>query len=135
MPGSVAAVPGHRLFRRMVENVVTRLEDLCALKNTTIDELEMTAIEIMNSTATALWSETIFHELQLIDPSLKEPLDLSGMKESRLYGDIMVLPIDGIGSGVPHSGSTHDGTIPEIAIVQHHFHGSWRNTDGIEGAD
>lgn len=116
----------------MVENVVNRLEDLCALKNTTIDQLEMTAIEIMNSTATALWSETIFHELQLIDPSLKEPLDLSGMQEPRLYGDIMVLPINGIGFGVEHSGSTHDGTIPEIAIVQHHFHGSWRDGDGIE---
>lgn len=131
---SVAAVPGHRLFHRMVDNVINRLEALCIRKNTTINQLAMTDIELLNGTGTALWSETIFHELQLIDPSLKEPLDLTGMKEARLYGDIMVLPIDGIGSGVPHSGATNDGTVPNIAVVQHHFHGSWRNTEGIEGS-
>lgn len=115
----------------MVENVLSRMEDLCARKNTTIGQLEMTPIEIMNSTGPALWSETVFHELQTIDPSLKRPLDLTGMREPRLYGDIMVLPIDGIGTGVGHSGSTHDGTIPDIAIVQHHFRGSWRDKDGV----
>lgn len=115
----------------MIDNVVSRLEDLCARKNTTIDQLEMTEFELLNSTGTALWSETIFHELQAIDPSLKKPLDLSGMREPRLYGDIMVLPIDGIASGISHSGATVD-RIPEIAIVQHHFHGSWRDIDGIE---
>lgn len=115
----------------MVENVLRRVEDLSVLKKTPISQLEMTSIEIMNSTGPALWSETVFHELQTIDPSLKRPLDLTGMKEPRLYGDIMVLPIDGIGTGVEHSGSTHDGTIPDIAIVQHHFRGSWRDQDGV----
>lgn len=131
---SLAAAPGHRLFRKMIDNVVSRVEDLCARKNTTIDQLDMTAIELVNSTGTALWSETVFRELQAIDPTLRKPLDLSGMKEPRLYGDIMVLPIDGIGSGVPHSGATLVG-IPDIAIVLHYFHGSWRDTDGIERED
>lgn len=129
---SVAAVPGHRLFRRMLDQMLDRLDDLVALKSTTIDQLEMTALEIMNTTAPAGWSECVFAELQQIDPSLKEPKDLSGLREPRLFGDILVLPIDGFGMGVPHSGSTHDGTIPEVALVQHHFHGSWRTTDGIE---
>lgn len=115
----------------MVENVVDRLEDLCALKNTTIEHLQMTQLEILNSTGTALWSETIFKELQAADRSLKQPLDLSGLKEPRLFGDILVLPIDGIAYGVPHSGASVD-EIPDTAIVQHHFHGSWRDSVGIE---
>lgn len=119
----------------MLDQMLDRLEDLVAFKNTTIDQLEMTALEIMNTTAPAGWSECVFAELQMIDPSLKEPKDLSGMKEPRLYGDIMVLPIDGFGMGVWHSGATHDGTIPEQALVRHHFHGSWRKTDGIEGKE
>lgn len=118
----------------MIDSVVTRLAHLCERKQTTIDKLEMTDIEIMNTTATALWSEVVFSELQRADPSLKKPLDLSGMKEPRLYGDIMVLPIDGICAGVGHSGAT-TGRVPEMAIVMHHFHGSWRGADGIEGVD
>lgn len=129
---SVAAVPGHRLFRRMLDQMLDRLDDLVKKKGTTIDQLEMTALEIMNTTAPAGWSEVVFAELKRIDPSLNQTKDLSGMREPRLYGDILVLPIDGFGMGVQHSGSTHDGTIPEVALVQHHFHGSWRSTDGIE---
>lgn len=115
----------------MIDNVIQRLADLCELKNTTVDQLEMTEMEIMNSTATALWSETIFHELQLVDAeNLTELSDLSGLREPKLYGDILVLPIDGIASGVPHSNASVG--IPEMAIVRHHFSGSWRTTDGIE---
>lgn len=129
---SVAAVPGHRLFKKMIDNVIQRLADLCELKNTTIDKLEMTEMEIMNSTATALWSETIFHELQLIAPgNLTNLADLSGLKQPTLIGDILVLPVDGIGSGVGHSGASVE--IPEMALVRHHFSGSWRTTDGIQG--
>lgn len=134
---TVAAVPRHRLFRQMIDSVIERLGDLCERKGTTIDKLALTAIEIMNSTATALWSETIFKELQLITADSDAPLekfsDLSGMTEPRLYNDILVLPIDYIGSGVPHSNASPG--IPNTAIVKHHFSGSWRDTDGIEGVN
>lgn len=120
----------------MIGSLVERVGDLCVKKNTTIDKLAMTEIEIMNSTATALWTETIFEELKLIsansDAPLEKPSDLSGLTEPRLYGDILVLPIDYIGSGVPHSNSHLGPGIPDEAIVKHHFSGSWRKTDGIE---
>lgn len=134
---TVAAVPRHRLFKNMIDSVKERLYELCELKGTTIDKLAMTEIEIMNTTATALWSETIFKELQRITANSDAPLekfsDLSGMTAPRLYEDIMVLPIDYIGSGVPHSNASPG--IPDVAIVKHHFSGSWRGTDGIEGRD
>lgn len=118
----------------MIENVVDHLAHLCRVKNTTIDQLAMTEIEIMNATATALWSETIFNELKRItansDQPLEKPSDLSGMTQPRLYDDIMVLPIDYIGSGVPHSNASPG--IPDFALVKHHFSGSWRTADGIE---
>lgn len=118
----------------MIDSVISRLGDLCKLKDTTIDKLAMTQIEIMNATATALWSETIVEELKRITANSDAPVktfsDLSGLREPRLYDDILVLPVDYIGSGVRHSGATFE--TPEVAIVKHHFAGSWRDTDGIE---
>lgn len=116
----------------MLDQTLDRLDNLIEMRNTTIDQLDMTALEILNITGPSGWSESVFAELQEMDPTLKELKDLSGMRQPRLYGDIMVLPIDGFGMGVPHSGSTNDGTIPEAALVQHHFHGSWRETNSIE---
>lgn len=116
----------------MLNQMLDRLEELCVAKNTTIDQLELTPLEIMNATAPAGWSECVFRELQKTDPSLKAPKDLSGMKEARLYGDIMVLSINGFGMGVRHSGSMWNGTVPPESLVRHHFHSSWRNQDGIE---
>lgn len=44
----------------------------------------------------------------------------------RLYGDVVILPVDAFGMGQMHSNSTHDGAIPDAALLRHRFRGSWR---------
>lgn len=67
----------------------------------------------------------MFEQLQKGDPKLRGLKELSGMKEPRLIGDILVLTIDGFGMGQPHSHSTADGSIPDAALAKHGFRHSW----------
>lgn len=91
-----------------------------------LGELKPTSYEVMNSTGPAAWTDVVFEILQGYDERLKDTKDLAFMKEPRLIGDVLVLPIDGFGMGQSHSKSTHDGTVPEGALVKHLFKGSWR---------
>ncbi len=123
---TIAAAPGHSVFRKMVARILLALDDLSAQHQVPFEKLKPTSFEVMNSTGPAAWSEVVFKQLQEYDPSLTHPKNLSYMTEPRLYGDILVLTIDGFGMGQPHSNSTNDGTTPAAALVRHLFKGSWR---------
>ncbi|KAK7969947.1 alpha-1-6-mannosyltransferase Och1 [Apiospora saccharicola] len=126
---TIAAAPGHPLFTRMVDRAITSLKETAAKHETTVAALQATSFETMNSTGPAAWTDVVFEQIQLANPSVKSLRDLSGMTEPRLYGDILVLPINAFGMGQPHSNSRHDGTIPPDALLQHNFRGSWRKPD------
>lgn len=49
---------------------------------------------------------------------------MSALKEPTLFGDILILPIDGFGTGQPHSSNLKDGNA-ETALVEHSFGMSW----------
>ncbi|KAK4127809.1 glycosyltransferase family 32 protein [Parathielavia appendiculata] len=123
---TIAAAPGHPLFRKMVDRIIASLDDLSALHKVPIQDLKPKSFEVMNSTGPAAFTDVVFEQLQEYNSSLKDTQDLSGMTEPQLIGDILVLPIDGFGMGQQHSHSTNDGTIPESALVKHRFNGGWR---------
>ncbi|RBR22589.1 hypothetical protein FVER53590_28402 [Fusarium verticillioides] len=123
---TIAAVPGHPVFRKMARRVIQSFEDLSRKHNVTVDQLKPGSFEVMNSTGPAAWTDVVFQQLQEYDPNLNTTKDLSFMTEPKLYGDILVLTIDGFGMGQVHSHSTHDGSIPEAALMKHKFKGSWR---------
>ncbi|KAI0909271.1 hypothetical protein F4823DRAFT_595409 [Ustulina deusta] len=82
------------------------------------------------SSGPASWTDIVLEQLKEMDSNIKEVTDFSGMKPTwpRLTGDILLLTIDGFGFGFgqSHSNSTHDGTIPDAALLKHRFRGSWR---------
>jgi alpha 1,6-mannosyltransferase len=123
---TIAAAPGHPVFRKMVERIIASLADLSAIHNTPIQDLKPKSFEVMNSTGPAAFTDVVFAQLQEYNSSLTDTQDLSFMTEPTLFGDILVLPIDGFGMGQQHSNSTHDGSIPEEALVKHRFKGGWR---------
>lgn len=123
---TIAAAPGHPVFPKMVERILESLEGLSKTYNVPVAELKPTEFEVMNSTGPAAWTDIVFEQLQTFDPSLNTTKDLSFMTEPKLYGDILVLTIDGFGMGQSHSHSTNDGSIPEAALMKHLFRGSWR---------
>ncbi|KAL2131600.1 hypothetical protein VTI74DRAFT_4816 [Chaetomium olivicolor] len=125
---TIAAAPGHPVFRKMVDRILVSLDDLARAHNVpSFADLEkLKSFEVMNSTGPAAWTDVVFSQLQEFNNSLTDTKDLSFMTEPRLIGDILILPIDGFGMGQVHSNSTHDGTIPEAALVKHLFKGAWR---------
>ncbi|KAI8280394.1 hypothetical protein K4K59_008556 [Colletotrichum sp. SAR11_240] len=124
---TIAAAPGHPVFKKMTNRVVESVEDLVRQHGVKENQLKPTSFEVMNSTGPAAWTDVVFEHLQTIEPSLTDIRNLSYMTKPTLYGDVLVLPIDGFGMGQLHSDSTHDGTIPDDAFVQHLFGGSWRD--------
>lgn len=125
---TIAAAPGHPIFPDMVARSLRSLKDLSVTYNKSLGDMKPTSFEVMNSTGPAAWTEVVFSHLQKADPTLQSLKDLSSMTNPRLYGDILVLTIDGFGVGQVHSGSTNDGSNPPWAFVRHHFRGSWRES-------
>lgn len=124
---TIAAAPGHPIFPDMAARAVWSLKHLSMAYNQSLGDIKPSSIEVMNSTGPAAWTDVVFSHLQLAEPGLTSLRNLSLMTSPRLYGDILVLPIDGFGIGQRHSGSTNDGSNPEAALVRHHFRGSWRD--------
>jgi alpha 1,6-mannosyltransferase len=125
---TIAAAPGHPVFDTMVNRIIKSAEELEIAHNISLPEITPSSFEVMNSTGPAAWTEVVFEHLQRADPTLNHTQDLSFMTEPKLYGDILVLTIDGFGMGQQHSASTNDGSIPNAALVKHLFRGSWRDT-------
>lgn len=124
---TIAAAPGHPVFDKMIDRVLYSLHQLELEHGAPLGELKkLDSFEVMNSTGPAAWTDVVWEQLQEFDNSLTDIKNLSYMEEPRLYGDIVVLPIDGFGMGQPHSDSTNDGSIPPDALVRHLFNGSWR---------
>ncbi|KAK8018507.1 glycosyltransferase family 32 protein [Apiospora marii] len=125
---TIAAAPGHLVFRAMADRALASLHKLTVAYDTTMAELKPTSFETMNSTGPAAWTDVVFEQIQQARPGITTLANLSRIQEPQLYGDILVLGIDGFGMGQPHSGATNDGSIPEAALVKHLFRGSWRNS-------
>ncbi|KIM93362.1 glycosyltransferase family 32 protein, partial [Oidiodendron maius Zn] len=123
---TLAALPGHPVFPKMVAHVLRSVKKLSEKYQVPLGELKPTSLEVMEATAPAAWTDVLFEQLQEYDPSLNSTKDFSYMTEPKLYGDVLVYPIDAFGMGQPHSGSTNDGSIPKIALARHLFRGSWR---------
>ncbi|KAJ5579605.1 uncharacterized protein N7459_005590 [Penicillium hispanicum] len=125
---TIAAAPGHAVFRDMIEWSVSGLESFAAKQNKPFSELEFGGSDVIELTGPSAWTDAIFRRIQEYDPEITTLRNFTGLTEPVLVGDILILPIDGFGMGQPHSGSTADGSIPEQALIQHLFWGSWRHS-------
>ena len=127
---TIAATPAHPLFTHMADFVISALETFATEHNTTFANLKASSSDVMRLTGPAAWTDAVFWYLQRMEPELTSVRDFSGLTEPRLVGDVLILPIDGFGMGQQHSNSTHDGSVPEGALVRHKFRGSWRLDGG-----
>ncbi|KAI2622338.1 alpha-1,6-mannosyltransferase Och1 [Hypoxylon sp. NC1633] len=123
---TISAAPGHPIFMQMADRAIKSLHEIANAHDTKIEDLHPTGVEVVNSTGPVGWTDVVFQYLQEVDSGIVRLGNLSGITEPTLYGDMLVLPIDGFGMGQTHSNSTHDGSIPEAALLQHRFRGSWR---------
>lgn len=127
---TIAAAPGHAVFRAMVNRALASLREIADAQSLPVDKLGvLTNFETLNTTGPAAWTDVVFDWIRRTDPAITSLRNFSRLQEPRLYGDILVLPIDSFGMGQVHSGATNDGSIPDAALLKHLFSGSWRHEE------
>jgi alpha 1,6-mannosyltransferase len=118
---TLAAAPSHPAMWKMVDNILEEVQN--RPYKTPPPNVEYSDDEVLNITGPAAWTPVVFDFLSQAVGARVDWRNLTGMISPRLYGDILVMPINAFTSGVPHSGSV-DGS-PD-ALVTHSFGGSWR---------
>lgn len=123
---TLAATAGHPVLWRMVDRILEHVKQRPF--QDPLPDVDFSNDEVLGITGPAGWTEVVY---EYLDSILDEKLtweNLTGMREPRLYGDVLILPIDGFATGAPHSGAsteTADGT-----LVKHQFTGAWKGGEG-----
>lgn len=121
---TMAASKGHPMLRAAVEAVSTSLNKAAEQRGQALSDLQVLDGDVGLVTGPGIWTTTVFESLSIATGTNVSYRNITGMKEPRLFGDILVVPVDGFGSGQPHSGSSDaDG---ETALVRHQWTMSWR---------
>jgi alpha 1,6-mannosyltransferase len=129
---TLASAPGHPLLKLAVDRIKDRLYALAERQNCTLGELEPSDEDILTTTGPASWTTIVMEGLSRAAGREITFADISGLQEPTLFGDILVLSIDGFAGNVPHSGA---GTHPEYMLIRHGFAGTWRGSGQKEQTD
>ena len=122
---TMAASKGHPLMQKVVKSVVQALHALARRHGRAIRDLEPSDDEVVEVTGPTIWTRAVMESLSEATGTSMSYVNVTGIKEPKLFGDILVLPIDGFGAGQPHSGSTREGDAD--AYARHLFKGSWKH--------
>ncbi|ORY83245.1 hypothetical protein BCR37DRAFT_379258 [Protomyces lactucae-debilis] len=133
---TLRAKPGHPA---LVEAIVSITDKILSLKQQGLlaSYPRDSAVEL---TGPAMWTDAVFRYLNSEESGAKQAnsmqlalgqaLDwrqMTGMKEQRQFGDVIVLPITGFSPGQGHMGS--EPFDHPMAMVKHDFEGSWKPED------
>jgi alpha 1,6-mannosyltransferase len=120
---TLAGAAGHPALWMMVERILEEVSNRPF--EDPPNEIEYSDNEVLDITGPAGWTEVVFEYLNTVVDSPITWKNLTGMREPRLYGDVLVLPINAFATGVPHSGASE--AVVEDSFVKHQFAGAWRN--------
>jgi alpha 1,6-mannosyltransferase len=121
---TLASAPGHPLMWTMVDGIAAAVTRLAKERNKPLAELEFSDRDVLDITGPTAWTAEVFRYMSRTVKRTVTWKDITGLKEPKLLGDILVLPINGFGTGQEHSGSVRE--VSKDALVQHHFKASWR---------
>ncbi len=122
---TMAASRGHPLMSRIVTDVVEALRALAIKNETTIAELKPSDEDVMQLSGPGIWTRAVLKTLSEATGTEMSYGNFTGMKEPRVFGDVMVLPVNGFGTGQSHSGSVREGS--RDAFVRHGWKESWKH--------
>lgn len=120
---TLAGAADHPALWMMVDRILDKVEQRPF--HDPPKDIDYSDNEVLDITGPAGWTEVVFEYLNTV---VEEPVtwrNLSGMRAPRLYGDVLVLPINAFATGVPHSGAS-EGVVDD-SFVKHQFAGAWRN--------
>lgn len=125
---TMAASRGHPIMKKIVKKVVAALKETAERNNTSIADFKPSDDEVIQVSGPVIWTEAVMEAMSEETGTEMSYLNITGMNTPRLFGDVLVLPIDGFGAGQPHSNSTrdeHQG--PGDFFVRHQWKGSWKH--------
>jgi len=130
---TLMAKPGHAIFRAAVQRVIDRLEFISRMRKLEVSQLrlsDLTREDVLEATGPGTFSDSVMEVLkdQTGNPNLQW-MDFYGMQEPKVFGDVLVLPINMFGWGQKHSNSSQPGW-GEL-YVRHHFGGKGRWGKGV----
>lgn len=120
---TIAATPHHPIMENLVDSVLRSMKYYTSKYRTTIDMLDLSSQEIVDTTGPTAWTRAVWRHMQAQEPALTDMRNLSFLQEPTLYGDVLLFPINSFGSGQAHSGSSIS---TKDALARHHWQGSWR---------
>lgn len=123
---NMAASLGHPIMKKTVKKVVTALNKTAG-RNTSVANFKSSDMEVLQVSGPVIWTHAGPEVISEATGTNISYLSFTGMKKPRLFGDVLVLPINEFGAGQPHSNSTRgDNQGPGDIFVRHHFKGSWK---------
>lgn len=125
---TIQSKPGHPVLRDIVANVTENTLTKKYEGKLGLSATRERGSDIMDWTGPGAWTDAVFRYFN--DPvksGLHEPVDwksFTGIKDSKLLSDVLVLPITSFSPGIGQMGA-EDETHP-MAFVKHLFSGSWK---------
>ncbi|KAI4144991.1 MAG: hypothetical protein LQ341_002502, partial [Variospora aurantia] len=116
----------HPIMVNMVRNITDKMLQLSHEKDTPLSQLELHDRDVVRITGPRGFKDVVFEHLS---GEMGESIgwrNVTKMKEPKLFGDTLIVPINFFAAGQQHSGS--DGTSPDKR-VQHYWSGTWRHWD------
>lgn len=117
--------PNHMIFDRAISRVKSNLEFLARRQKVkSLSQLKLDKVEVLEATGPGMISDVVLEAIQdqLPDKNVSWST-FHDQKEGKLFGDILILPINAFAANQKHShaGDPHYGE----KLVQHHFGRSW----------
>ncbi|KAF0316068.1 hypothetical protein GQ607_016712 [Colletotrichum asianum] len=127
---TIAGTKGHPVFlkmlRRILGEVRWRTEGFPTDGVVEQDiQAGFTNEDILRVSGPAGWTEEIYEYLSDVTETSFTWRNLTGLENPVLFHDILILPIDGFATGVPHSGASIEPS--GLTMVKHDFLGSWKH--------
>ncbi|CAF9911791.1 hypothetical protein IMSHALPRED_010576 [Imshaugia aleurites] len=94
---TIAASRGHPLMSRVVADTVDALRALAIDNDTMVAEPRSSDEEVMRFNGQGVWTRAVLKTLSEATGTEVGWRNLTGMRESRVFGDVMVLPVGAFG--------------------------------------
>lgn len=139
---TLMAKPRHAILERAVQRVLSNLEFIARQKKAGgVGDVLLEMRETLEATGPGMMSDVVMEVLRdqigTTGSSGEEDVVVDwgmfqGLREPMLVGDVLILPINGFGSGQKHSHSGVEGW--GRMLVRHHFGRSWYTKPGGKNA-
>ena len=121
---TIAANKGHPMLVNAVKAVTQALRDEASAHKKPLGELRVEEQNVGRVTGPGIWTDVVFESLSIAAGVNVTAENITGLQEPRLFGDVLIMPINAFGTGQSHSGSILSGSAD--ALVRHQFKMSWR---------